>query len=212
MTDLKTDYIQNLHAVETPDMIAARKRIHDNDFPIHVTPMDGRILQVLVRMADIKTCVEIGTLGGYSSLWIADALPEDGHLYTCEHDEKRLKLAEATLGSRQNTTIVKGDANETLPALAEQHGPFDMIFIDADKISYLNYLDWAEKNIRKGGLIVADDTLLKGSVYMHELPYRVRASTRDQLKEFNIRLADTKKYDSIIIPTVAGLSIAVKRF
>lgn len=211
MTDLKTDYINELYATETPAMIAARSLIAQNDFAIHINPYEGRILQMLIKMTGVKKCVEIGTLGGYSSLWIADALPADGQLFTCEHDEKRLKLAHQTLDNHDRVTIIEGDANETLPALAKSHGPFDMVFIDADKISYLNYLDWAETAIRKGGLIVADDTLLKGGVYMDELPYRVRQSTCDKIKDFNRRLSNRSKFDSILLPTAAGLSIAIKQ-
>ena len=86
-----------------------------------------------------------------------------------------------------------------------------MVFIDADKKSYLQYLDWADQYIRPGGLIIADDTLLKGAVYLEELPYRIRKTTKDTLVEFNARLADTTQYDSILWPTDAGLTIAVKK-
>ena len=116
-----------------------------------------------------------------------------------------------TLDPIENITIVEGDASLTLPELAKDHGPFDMVFIDADKKSYLTYLDWAEEHIRPGGLIVADDTLLKGAVYMDELPYRVRRSTKDSLVKFNQRLADPEKYTSILLPTDAGMTIAVKK-
>lgn len=211
MDDLKDTYINSLYAPETADMIRARKYIADMDFPIHISPAEGRLLQILIKMSGVKNCVEIGTLGGYSSLWISDALPQGGHLYTCEHDPKRLDMAKRTLSGRDNVTIVEGDANETLPALSEKHGEFDMVFIDADKISYLNYLDWAERSVKTGGLIVADDTLLKGSVYLPELPYRIRQSTCDKIKLFNKRLADPKKFDSILIPTNAGLTVAIKR-
>ena len=212
MTQDKIEYIQNLYAIETTDMQAARERITENDFSIFIPPIEGKLMSLLVTLADIKSIVEIGTLGGYSTLWLAQNLPQDGHIFTCEHDEKRAALAQQTLAPFPNITLVKGDANETLISDIQPHGLFDMIFIDADKPSYLNYLDWAEKNIRKGGLIIADDTLLKGSVYMKELPPRIRQSTKDTVTQFNERLANTQNYHSILLPTQAGLTIAVKKF
>lgn len=212
LENLKKQYIEQLYACETKEIAAARHRIATQDFPIHISPTEGRLLQLIIKMSGVKTIVEIGTLGGYSSLWLADALPEDGHLYTCEHDPKRLKMAQATLSDRKNITLVAGDAKETLPELAKSHGPFDMVFIDADKKSYLHYLDWAEQAIRKDGLVIADDTLLNGAVYLDELPGRVRRSTCDTLRLFNTRLADNNRYDSLLWPTDAGLTIAIKAF
>ena len=205
-------YIEKLYAVETPAMTDTRARIKAQDFSVHISPYEGRLLQTLIHLGNIKNCVEIGALGGYSALWLSDALKiTGGHLYTCEHDEKRLKMVQETLSAIDNVTILAGDAAETLPAFSKQHGSVDMVFIDADKKSYLTYLDWAEKNVRSGGLIVADDTLLKGSVYMEELPYRVRQSTCDTLKTFNKRLSNPARYTSILLPTDAGLTIAVKK-
>jgi predicted O-methyltransferase YrrM len=210
--DLRTKYIEQLYAVETPEIVTARENIAAHDFPIHISPAEGRLLQLIIKMAGVKSIVEIGTLGGYSALWLADALPADGHLYTLEHDEKRQKLAKDGLSNRENITLIPGDAKETLPALSEKHGAFDMVFIDADKKSYLEYLDWADTGIRKGGLIIADDTLLEGAVYLDELPGRVRRTTRDTLRAFNERLADRSRYDSLLWPTDAGLTIAIKAF
>lgn len=208
----KTDYIRNLYAPETEDMIAARTRITENDFPIFIDAIDGKLISTLMAASNVKTAVEIGTLGGYSTLWLAEGIDELGHIYTCEHDDKRYKLAQQTLKDKENITIVKGDAKETLVDLGVEKGSFDMVFIDADKKSYLIYLDWAEKYIKKGGLIIADDTLLEGAVYMNELPGRVRKSTCEALKTFNARLADPKKYKSLLLPTKAGLTIALKLF
>ena len=205
-------YINELYAPETDQIRAARERISKEDFSVHISPYEGKLLQTLIHIGRVKTCVEIGTLGGYSALWLAQALgSNNGHLYTCEHDDKRLKMAHTTLKDVKNVTIVEGDAAETLPELGRRLTKIDMVFIDADKKSYLTYLDWAERVLQPGGIIVADDTLLKGSVYKKDLPYRVRASTCNTLKEFNLRLADPKYYTSILLPTDAGLTIAVKK-
>lgn len=210
--DLKTQYIEQLYACETPDMVAARENIAAHDFPIHISPAEGRLLQLIIKMAGVKSIVEIGALGGYSALWLADALPPGGHVYTLEHDEKRQELARASLSDQENITLIPGDAKETLPALSQKHGPFDMVFIDADKKSYLDYLNWTDTGIRHGGLIIADDTLLEGAVYLDELPGRVRRTTCDTLRAFNERLADRSRYDSLLWPTDAGLTIAIKAF
>jgi len=109
---------------------------------------------------------------------------------------------------------MQGDALGQLHAL-EDKAPFDMVFIDADKRQYLDYLDWAEKNIRKGGLIAADNTLLSGAVFLKEdepLPARIRQSTNEIMKTFNARMADPKKYCSILLPTTDGMTVAVKLF
>ena len=109
----------------------------------------------------------------------------------------------------KNIKAINGDAIEILDNLDSE---FDMIFIDADKINYVNYLNWAEKHIRFGGLIVADNTLLSGAVYKNELPYRIRKTTKNIMKEFNLRLSNNKKYTSILLPSTDGITIALKEF
>ena len=102
-----------------------------------------------------------------------------------------------------------GDA---LESLAELEGPFDMIFIDADKLNYMNYLNWAEKNIRKGGLIVGDNTFLFGAVYAAEPVDRVRKTAFDAMTAFNARLGDDRYYTGILLPTPEGMTVAIKNF
>ena len=87
-----------------------------------------------------------------------------------------------------------------------------MIFIDADKISYLDYLDWAEKYVRKGGVIIGDNSFLFEAVYLEELPEGVRPQTREVMREFNRRLAEPEKYCSIMLPTKEGMTLAIKQF
>ena len=128
-TSSKDHYIETLYAAETAEMAETRKRIHADHFPIHISAIEGKLLHTLIKAAKIKTCVEVGTLGGYSSLWLARALGDDGHLWTCEQDEKRLSLAKETLASHENVTLVAGDAKKKLPPLGEKNGPFAIIFI-----------------------------------------------------------------------------------
>ena len=122
--------------------------------PIAVTANQGKLLQLILRLAGVRTLLELGTLGGYSTIWLARALPADGRLVTLEAnaqyaDVARTNIARAGLG--EIVEIRLGPALETLPGLAaEGVGPFDAIFIDADKQNYPGYLDWALKLSRPG--------------------------------------------------------------
>ncbi len=206
----RLDYIRQLFALETPQLKAIRESTTDKNDQIGINPEEGKLLQLLIRLAKVKTIVEVGTLSGYSTQWMADALPEDGHIYTFEKDKKRAAMAKGNLHSSK-ITLVTGDALETLSSISAK-APFDMIFIDADKLHYLHYLDWAEKHIRKGGLIVGDNTLLFDAVWREALPDRVRQTALQAMREFNQRLADPAKYASLLLPTAEGMTIAVKNF
>lgn len=204
------DYIRHLFAPETPALKNIRERTTDKNDQISILPEEGKILQLLIRLAGIKTIVEIGTLSGYSTQWMADALPPDGHIYTFEKDLKRAATAKENL-HHPKITLVTGDALETLPTISAK-APFDMVFIDADKLHYTDYLDWAEKHIRKGGLIVGDNTLLFDAVWREALPDRIRQTALLAMRNFNLRLANPAKYTSILLPTAEGMTVAVKNF
>jgi caffeoyl-CoA O-methyltransferase len=202
----RLDYIRKTFCAETPEMRKARA-----EGDIAVTPETGALLHALIRLGGLKKIVEIGTLAGYSALWMAGALPEDGLLITLEKDEERAKGAAVNIGHDSRIRLVVGDAFETLPAL-EKEGPFDMVFIDAEKLHYAHYLDWAEKNVRKGGLIVGDNTFLFGAVLTDDPVDRVRETARATMRAFNSRLADPAKYAGVMIDTPEGLTVAVKMF
>ncbi len=206
----KTAYIEGLYAQESDEMRQIRERIEAEDFAIHISPIEGALLATLVALHKPKVIVELGTLGGYSTLWLAKNAPKDAVIHTCEHDPKRAKMARDNLSAHSNIKLIEGDAKDTLPALFKDIGPFDMMFVDADKKSYLTYLDHAEAFLKQGGLLIADDTLLEGAVYMDALPGRVRKTTRDSLVEFNERIANSGAFNSILWPTDAGLTIAVR--
>lgn len=208
------DYIRKLYAPQDAllgDINAALKEI---GMEIQVGSEEGKLLQFMVKAMQVKTIVEVGTLGGYSALWMARGLPEDGHIYTLEREAKHAALARGFFARSEvaeRITLLEGDAAGTLATLSAK-APFDMIFIDADKISYPMYLDWAEKNLKKGGLIVADNTLLFDTVAEDTPPENVAPTTWQNMRRFNERLADPKKYCSLIIPTQEGLSVAIKLF
>jgi caffeoyl-CoA O-methyltransferase len=204
------DYIRQTFAAETPHLKTIRENTTDKKDQISINPEEGRLLQVLIRLASVKTVVEIGTLSGYSTQWMADALPDEGHIYTFEKDLKRAGRASKNLQSTK-ITLITGDALEMLPSIAGT-APFDMIFIDADKLHYTRYLDWADKHIRKGGLIVGDNTLLFDAVWQETMPERVRQTALQEMREFNRRLANKDRYTGIMLPTEEGMTVAIKNF
>jgi predicted O-methyltransferase YrrM len=135
---------------------------------INVSPTHGKLLHVLARAINARAILEIGTLGGYSTIWMARALQPGGRLMTLEFEPKHAELAKANIARAGLDKVVEirlGVALETLPKIAaEQIGPFDLIFIDADKVSTADYFQWALKLSRVGSLIVVDNVIRKGEV------------------------------------------------
>jgi predicted O-methyltransferase YrrM len=136
--------------------------------PIAVTANQGKLLHLLALVSRARSILEIGTLGGYSTIWLARALPSEGCLITLEADPKHAKVAQANLeraGLAEVVEIRLGAALDTLPKLAaESKGPFDLVFIDADKPSIPEYLSWALELSRPGSLIVIDNVVRDGKV------------------------------------------------
>ena len=135
---------------------------------INVSPTEGKLLHLLARAQGARSILEIGTLGGYSTIWLARALPPGGRLITLEYEPKHAEVALANIARAGLSKVVElrlGRARETLPRLAaEGRGPFDFIFIDADKPSYAEYFAWSVKLSRPGTLIIADNVIRKGAV------------------------------------------------
>lgn len=137
--------------------------------PAHdVAPNQGKLLELLARTQGASTILEIGTLGGYSTIWLGRALPVDGRLITLEADPKYAEVAQANFARAGLADVIElrvGKALDTLPQLAaEGRGPFDLIFIDANKANNPEYLEWALKLSRRGSLIIADNVVRNGAV------------------------------------------------
>ena len=136
--------------------------------PIQVSPPQGKLLHLLARSIGARTALEFGTLGGYSSIWIGRALPPDGRLITLEADPAYAEVARENLaraGLNETVELRVGPALETLPKLeAEGAGPFDLVFIDADKVHTPEYFAWALDQTRPGALIVADNVVRGGTL------------------------------------------------
>ncbi len=181
---------------------------------MQVSGSEGRALYFLAKLISAKKIVEFGTLFGFSTSFLAEALPEDGVIFTLDKDVGRheeVKRLHQEQSYFSKIKFVSGPALESLPGL-EKEAPFDLVFIDADKGGYLDYLNWAEKVVRKGGLIIGDNTLLFGGVYDDSLAPKWGPEGRKIMREFNQRLADPKRYSSLFIPSNEGMSVGQKLF
>ena len=162
-------YLGDLLAPSDDKLEAAVKANRKARLPaIDVSPLQGKFLQVLVHMAQARRVLEIGTLGGYSTIWMARALPRGGRIISLEFSPRHAEIARANLhcaGLLRRVDIRVGPALESLPKLkASGAGPFDMIFIDADKENNPQYLQWALKLSHRGTVILVDNVARHGSV------------------------------------------------
>jgi predicted O-methyltransferase YrrM len=162
-------YLADLLVPPDPALDAALRASAAAGLPPHdVTPNQGRLLELLARVHGARAILELGTLGGYSTIWLARALPPDGRLITLEADPRYAEVARANIARAGLADVVDlrlGRALETLPEVAaEGRGPFDLIFLDADKASNPDYFAWALELSRRGSLIIADNVVRAGAV------------------------------------------------
>ena len=162
-------YFADLLAPSDAQLDAALAANHAAELPaIDVSRNQGKFLHLLVRITQAKRLLEVGLLGGYSTIWMARALPQGGRIISLEYSQKHADVARKNLdraGLLDRVQIRVGPALETLPVLAaEGVGPFDLIFLDADKPNNPNYLDWALKLSRPGTVIVVDNIVRQGKV------------------------------------------------
>ena len=214
-TSKSLTYIRDLYANEDILLKNVRNQCLLNDRAITINPEEGKLIQTLIKLGNIKNILEIGTLYGYSTIWFARGIEGNGKIITIEKEPENAKIARENFNKLENNLsssieIINGDANEELEKLVQKQLIFDMVFIDADKSSYPNYLNFTDKLLKKGGLIVADNTFLSGAVYNDYLTNRIRFKAQKNMRLFNKMLADKTKYQSIMINTDEGLSIAVK--
>ncbi|MGW7523924.1 O-methyltransferase [Streptomyces sp. NPDC054783] len=156
----------------TPDDEALQAAVRENDAAglphIAVTAAQGKFLQLLAQVQGARHILEIGTLGGYSTIWLARALPEDGRLVSLEYNARHAEVATRNLaraGLDRIAEVRVGPALESLPKLADENpAPFDLVFIDADKANNAHYVEWALRLTRTGSLIVLDNVVRGGRV------------------------------------------------
>lgn len=162
-------YFNDLFIPSDPIMDAVLAASEAAGLPaINVAPNQGKLLMLLAQMQRAHSILEIGTLGGYSTIWMARALPADGHLITLEISSKHAEIARANIeraGLADRVEVRLGPAADTLSKLvAQKQGPFDLIFIDADKPGNPDYLNWSLKLSRPGTLIIVDNVARSGAV------------------------------------------------
>jgi caffeoyl-CoA O-methyltransferase len=205
------DYIENLFAPQDEALKAAVRESQRAGLPeIRVSPNEGKLLQLLAEMIGARRVLEIGTLGGYSAINLARGMAEDGRLISLEIDEHHAEVARQNVeraGLAERIEIRVGDARKHLAQLAESdEGPFDLVFIDADKEGYPEYLGWALGLSRPGSLILGDNTIWGGAIIDPEDdPTRA-------INEFNEKIAGDPRLSALVLPLlrerVDGLAIA----
>jgi len=179
---------------------------------IHVSASQGKLLELLVRFQRANRILEIGTLGGYSTAWLAQGMPADGQLITLEVDARYAEIARKNLSQFaycDSIDIRVGDAVRSLQELSESgKGPFDLIFFDADKSQYCEYLDWSLQLSRPGTMIIADNIVRDGEVInrssedpkvMGVREFSVKISHNSHLRSTAIQTVGAKGYDGFVL-------------
>jgi predicted O-methyltransferase YrrM len=204
-------YIERLFAHEDQDLERTRHALRASGKEgINVGPTEGKILALFTKLVKAKTVLEIGTLYGYSTLWFAKALPKDGKVITIEFSEDNYQAAKKLISASQvahKVQILHGDANKVLETLKVRP---DIVFIDADKVNYPNYLRWAIEHVAKGGLIIGDNTFLFGHMIGEDRGETTSEKAKKAMTEFNETLASHPQFCSVIIPTFEGMTVALR--
>ena len=197
------DYINDLFIGTDAALDSALKASDDAGLPsIQVAANQGKLLMLLARAQNARRILEIGTLGGYSTIWLARALPPDGRLVTLELEPKhaavaRANVARAGLGEKVDVRV--GPALESLKKLvAEKREPFDFVFIDADKTGYPDYLTWSLKLAHRGTMIIADNVVRDGAI----ADARSQDSSVQSVRRMNEMLAKEPRVSATVLQTV----------
>jgi predicted O-methyltransferase YrrM len=210
------DYIATLLIPPDAALDGALKASDEAGLPsINVSANQGKLLMLFARMLNARNILEIGTLGGYSTIWMARGLAEGGRLITLEYEPRHAEVAMANLvraGLSDRVEIRVGRAGDTLPKLVEEgRGPFDLVFIDADKQGYTEYLEWSMKLSRRGTVIIADNVVRNGAIIdpasSDEMVQGIRRFNRalaaeKRLSATEIQTVGSKGYDGLAIATV----------
>ena len=206
--DSLSSYVNDVFAQQDITLHEVRQAIPQKGLPaIYIQPEEGRFLQVLVRANGAKRALEIGSLGGYSGIWIARGLAVGGKLITLEMDPHHASVARehfelAGLGDR--IEVRQGDAHQLLQRMKDQP-PFDFVFIDAEKPGYPDYLDWAVEHVRIGGVIAAHNAFQDGYVAKPRAGGGAGA-----MDAFNRKAAADSRLISTIYPAGDGTLVAVR--
>lgn len=201
-------YVQQLFVKEDEVLRSIEPGLSERGMPqISVSPNVGKTLHMLVRITGARRVLEIGTLGGYSTIWLSRALPEDGRLVSLELSANHAAFARENVeraGLTDRVEIRVGDAKESLQQLADEGETFDFFLIDADKESYLTYWEWALRLARPGAVITADNALLHDLIFEENVEdERARAILR-----FNEAVSRDDRVEAMLLPFGDGLLVA----
>lgn len=200
-----TRFVDDLHAKHDAALAAAFRAPDDHGFPaIQLAPAEGRLVEMLAFMIQARRVVEIGTLTGYSAIRLARGLAPGGLLWTIERDPAHAAVARARIaaaGFGDRVEVLEGDAMAELPALAAL-GPFDLVFLDADKGRYDRYGQWAHQHLRPGGVLLADNAYFFGRLLEDD-------PEADAMRRFHREAAE--RFRTVCVPTPDGLLLGVKR-
>ena len=200
-------YVEELFAVEDPVLARVRARHAERELPpIHISPDEGKLLHVLVRLVGARRVLEIGSLAGYSGIWLARALPPGGLLTTIEVDAHHARLARqayAEAGVSDRVRLIEGDARRILPTL---EGGFDVVFVDADKEPLPKYFEWSVQLLRSGGMLLCDNAFLHGTV----VDAQNTSPATEGVRAFNRLAASDPRVVSAVVPLRDGIVVAVK--
>lgn len=208
------EYVEGVFGDEDAALAGVRERQAAAGLPmIQVSRIDGLHLEVLARATGAKKAVEIGTLGGYSGTCLLRGMGAGGFLHTFELEPKHARVAAETFrlaGVADRVRIHLGPATERLAEI-EAEAPFDLVFIDADKVSYPMYLAWAGKHLREGGVVLADNAFLFGKVVERaDQAEGDEAASIHAMQQFNEALARGGRFRATMLPTAEGLAFGVK--
>ena len=199
------DYLDKMIVDQDHALLAALKDSEEADLPpINVSPPQGKMLHILARSLSAKRILEMGTLGAYSTIWLARALPDDGEMLSLEVNQKHAEVSRKNL-ERANLSkkvkIILGPALDSLSTLYKNGSkPFDFIFIDADKQNYPGYFDWAIKLSHSGSMIVVDNVVRKGSIIE-------TGNTDPNVKGVKEMLSSIRSYKNIIATAIQTVGV-----
>jgi predicted O-methyltransferase YrrM len=209
-------YIEDLFSTNDEALAAALEESERHGLPaINVSANEGKLLYMLAKLSGARKALEIGTLGGYSTIWLARALPPGGQLLTLEYNPKHAEVARANIaraGLAERVEVRLGAGLDLLLQLAANgEGPFDLFFIDADKDNYPGYLEWCIRLSRPGSVILSDNLIRNGAA--------IHPPGDDQaaqvIARFNRQLATDPGLESLVVPimrtSIDGLGISIVR-
>jgi predicted O-methyltransferase YrrM len=205
ITEQLYDYIVETFAPEDDLLKSLPADAEKQGVPlIHISPEQGKFLQVLLRACNAKRVLEVGALFGYSAIWMARALPADGKLTTLELSPLHARVVRDNAqlaGLSDKIEVIEGDARDTLKTL---HGPFDFAFVDAEKMEYIAYYEQVMTLLRPGAIIVADNASAHGDAWNPNAKRNVPA-----IRAMNQRMASDPRLTSLLVPISDGMCVGV---